>query len=438
MAETQSSWQSRLQQARPFLSGSFECVDPLLPTWLSILRNRGASECFHKHSTFYEHLVSVYRILKLWNVPDVVARFGLFHSCYSNSFVNLAIFEPDVGRQTVGDIIGDLAEELVHLFCIVPRWKLIYEMMLFQFKDDELLAALHGDNLDVDSRSQHDVDAHFLERLKSGIIDEEERSLFAIRCKRKVAKIIPPEGLVVKHIRTGEDVRVPRRVLAIFLLVNIADVIEQRYSYQDALYEDENGILTWAGNNWATIWPGESKPGLWMNAISSLGLLYNLIAREEKEMEVKGDRDADKSFSQIELVIPPIFNNCTEIISPADQLLARDLYWEVICKNVKPSDLQSSEPVVAESQLKKACKLNPWVAEPHVILAQIYLGLEKFELAEREAQEGLRLLIEWGTPWHKSTSWEGWISWCRVLLQKAQERSWKKDKWAIINLGLVK
>eukprot|EP00249_Psilotum_nudum_P009786 c22152_g2_i1 orf=53-769(+) len=229
MPQVNGTWESRLNQAKPFLRGSFDSVDPSLPIWLSILREKGASECYHKHSTFYEHLLSVYRILKLWNVPDVVARVGLFHSCYSNSFVNLTIFEPDVSRETVRDIIGDVAEQLVHLFCIVPRQELIYDMMLLKFNDDELLAAFHGDKL--------------------GVVNEVDSSSYATQCKSKLAAVIPPEGFIVKHIRTGEDVQVPRRVLAIFLLLTMADLIEQLYSYQDALFEHENGNLTWAGNN---------------------------------------------------------------------------------------------------------------------------------------------------------------------------------------------
>jgi hypothetical protein len=42
-------------------------------------------------------------------------------SAYSNSFVNLAIFKPDVERSRVAAIIGDEAEQLTHLFCVVGR-----------------------------------------------------------------------------------------------------------------------------------------------------------------------------------------------------------------------------------------------------------------------------------------------------------------------------
>jgi hypothetical protein len=42
-----------------------------------------------------------------------VARCGLYHSAYSNSYVNLAIFKPDTGRETVRSAVGTEAEELV-------------------------------------------------------------------------------------------------------------------------------------------------------------------------------------------------------------------------------------------------------------------------------------------------------------------------------------
>jgi hypothetical protein len=92
---------TRLGNARLFLREDYEAVDPNLPALLRVLRDRGAGECSHKHGTFYEHLLHVYRMLKLWDAPNPVALCGLFHSAYSNSYVNLAIFEPNVERSKV-------------------------------------------------------------------------------------------------------------------------------------------------------------------------------------------------------------------------------------------------------------------------------------------------------------------------------------------------
>jgi hypothetical protein len=92
---------TRLGNAKLFLREDYEAVDPNLPALLRVLRDRGAGECSHKHGTFYEHLLHVYRMLKLWDAPNPVALCGLFHSAYSNSYVNLAIFEPNVERRKV-------------------------------------------------------------------------------------------------------------------------------------------------------------------------------------------------------------------------------------------------------------------------------------------------------------------------------------------------
>lgn len=375
-----------LERARPFLRGAYEAVDLALPGLVEVLRETGAAECWHKHGTFLEHLQDVYRILKLWRAPDPVARCGLFHSAYSNSYVNLAIFQPDTDRQRVRDLVGPQAERLIHLFCIVPRHQLIHDMLLFRFTDQELLEGL-----------------------------QQTDSL----CTGKLRAILPPQGLTVKHIRTGDDVHVPRAVIADFLLLTMADFIDQLTGWQDALFANEGGTLSWAGNNWTALWPGDGKPGLWMSAISRMGVLLNLILREE---------NADA------MQLPQVFNNCTAILDPADQIKARDSYWDAV--HLKGSGLDTLE--LAKPLLQQACQLNPWIGEPHVLLAQVYLSQGKFDLAEDEAIKGMCLLLEWGTNWDKRISWEGWVAWVRVLHSKAQEKAWPQNAWDILNLGLVK
>jgi len=86
----------------------------------------------------------------------------------------------------------------------------------------------------------------------------------------------------------------------------------------------------------------------------------------------------------------------------------------------------------------RSIEKNPFVGEPHVLLGQVYLNKGMFEEAEREAERGLTLMLEWGSPWDKRMSWEGWIAWVRVLLTKAKEKSWPQTTWGILNLGLVR
>nr|DAD35923.1 TPA_asm: hypothetical protein HUJ06_006563 [Nelumbo nucifera] len=396
---SQQHLQTLLGSARPFLRGELESVDPKLPALVAVLRSVGAGECWHKHGSFLEHLVDMYKILKLWNAPDCVALCGLFHSAYSNSYVNLAIFDPSTGRDTVCDLVGEAAERLIHLFCIVPRQPLIHDDLLFHYTDQDLVEHLkHSENSLRNAKEK-------------GVFNRDE-------CwRKKLQSLVPAEGIVVKHIKTGEDVLVSRRVVATFLLMTIADFSDQLFGFQDTLFDNSDGRLEFSGNNYALgLWPGDGKPGLWMNSLSRMGALYSLIVREE----------------EIELVIPPVFENCTKVLDAEEQIVARDLYWEAVCEGSKVG-LERVEEL-----LLRCVEKNPFIGEPHLVLGQVYLAKGRFHEAETEAEKGLRLMLEWGSPWDKRMSWEGWIAWARVLLMKAKESSWPQTSWGILNLGLVR
>ncbi|KAL4586352.1 hypothetical protein LXL04_010988 [Taraxacum kok-saghyz] len=410
--------QHLIESSRTFLRDDLESVDKNLPALLTILRSAGAGECWHRLGTFLDHLYHVYRILKLWNAQDSVCYFGLFHSVYSNSYHDLTIFDPVTDRETVRSHVGDVAENLIHLFCVVPRHPLIHDDLVFRYTDSELREHLQASE----------------QSLRSGNWNREEE------WRKKLQAIVPATGIKVKHIRTGEPVVVPRRVVAVFLLMTIADFGDQYYGFQDALYDNTDGRLEFTGNtNFDTLWPGNGKPGLWMNLISKMAAIYTLLVREEEiYMKERGIRDGhvngtvtDDRYEDIELVIPPILDRCTKILDPNEQIIARDLYWEVV-------NYEGPKKEKGEEVLLKCIEKNPFVGEPHVLLSQFYLSRGRFEEGEREAKKGLILLLEWGCPWDKRISWEGWVSWSRVMLNKATERTWPRTSWGIISIGLVK
>jgi hypothetical protein len=70
-----------------------------------------------QHGTFKQHLLGVWKILTVWDQPQALARCGLFHSAYSNSYVNLAIFKAGVDRELVKEDCGAEAEDLIYKFC---------------------------------------------------------------------------------------------------------------------------------------------------------------------------------------------------------------------------------------------------------------------------------------------------------------------------------
>ncbi|KAL9992705.1 putative tetratricopeptide-like helical domain superfamily [Helianthus debilis subsp. tardiflorus] len=388
--------QTLLSSARPFLRGELETVDDKLPALIAVLKS-----------------------------VDAVCLCGLFHSAYSNSYVNLAIFDPSTGRDVVRRHVGDAAERLIHLFCVVPRQQLIHDNLLYRYSESELV--------------QHVIDSE--NSLKKALINAEKGVFMAEdeEWRRKIQSVLPAEGVVMKHIKTGEDVHLSRRVVATFLLMTIADFSDQLFSFQDVLFDNSDGMLKFAGNDWPTaLWPGDGKPGLWMNSISRMGAIYTLIVREEQLYSIEQSQSQSTNSNgnnrdeEIELVIPPVLENCTKILSAKDQIEARDLYWEGVCE-VSKRGLDGCAEVLERSIVK-----NPFVGEPHVVLSQIYMSQGRFDEAEKEAEEGLRLLIEWGSPWDKRMSWEGWIAWCRVLVMKAKEKSWPQTSWGILNLGLVR
>ncbi|GMI88403.1 hypothetical protein like AT3G19990 [Hibiscus trionum] len=416
MPSSQSQYlESLLDTVRPFLRGELESVDKNLPSLIAVLRSAGAGECSHKHGSFLEHLVDIYRILKIWKAPNSVCLCGLFHSAYSNAYVNLAIFDASTGRDVVRGHVGDVAERLIYLFCVVPRQTMIHDNLLFKYSDSELVEHLELSDISLKNAREN------------GIFDRNEP------WRKKLRALLPENGIVVKNIKSGEDVLVTRKVMGVFLLMSMADYSDQFFGYQDLLFDNFDGKFKFLGDNYATLWPGDGKPGLWMNSISKMGAVYAQILRDEaiikeEKKRVHGAKVEEDIDEDLELVVPPVFENCTKVLDPREQVEARDLYWEAVC--------DGSER--AEELLVRCCEKNPFVGEPHVVLAQVYLNKGRFEEAEKEAETGVVLMLEWGSPWDKRMSWEGWVAWARVLLLKAKDKSWPRSAWGVLSLGLVR
>lgn len=70
---------------------------------------------------------------------------------------------------------------------------------------------------------------------------------------------------------------------------------------------------------------------------------------------------------------------------------------------------------------------------------QIHIQAERWDDASSEAAEGLRVLLDWGTPWDKRMSFHAWVAWARVLLSSAASKAWPagENPLGMINLGMV-
>ncbi|KAK1408595.1 hypothetical protein QVD17_40515 [Tagetes erecta] len=95
---------------------------------------------------------------------------------------------------------------------------------------------------------------------------------------------------------------------------------------------------------------------------------------------------------EVELVIPPVFEGCTEVLHPSEQIKAR------ICIGRLFIMMKSLKSFIT---LVKCIEMNPFVGEPHVLLSQFYMSTGRFEESEREGELDLGLLLEWGCCWDK-------------------------------------
>ena len=105
---------------------------------IQFLKKIGCDEVGHKNQTLLDHLVGVYNILKSWDAPEYVQDAGLFHSVYGTTY-----FKPQMitSREMVKELIGDQAEILVYLYCIIsaPRLHGILKIEDEHVKKDLLL-----------------------------------------------------------------------------------------------------------------------------------------------------------------------------------------------------------------------------------------------------------------------------------------------------------
>lgn len=68
----------------------------------------------HSDSTYLNHCLNIYGILKELGVEEDVCMAGLYHSVYGTEYFNIGQI---IDREIIKDLIGERAESLVHIFC---------------------------------------------------------------------------------------------------------------------------------------------------------------------------------------------------------------------------------------------------------------------------------------------------------------------------------
>lgn len=103
--------------------------------------------------SLYHHLVRVQEILASWDCSLEVQLAGLYHSLYTTEYFSKHILNPEE-RDVLQNKIGNLAENIVHLFSKIQRESLSYstEKNIFTFKNygaDETITCSYDEGIAI-------------------------------------------------------------------------------------------------------------------------------------------------------------------------------------------------------------------------------------------------------------------------------------------------
>ncbi len=95
-------------------------MDGPLENHLRFLRKASTEQMPHSGRGLFDHLLGTRRLLAEWGARPVLCDAGLFHSVYSTEYYEQKAI-PLTMRDEVAQLIGDEAESLVWLFCMMRR-----------------------------------------------------------------------------------------------------------------------------------------------------------------------------------------------------------------------------------------------------------------------------------------------------------------------------
>jgi len=130
-------------------------------------------------------------------------------------------------------------------------------------------------------------------------------------------------------------------------------------------------------------------------------------------------------------VVPRIFEHCTAELSYEAETEARDLYWQVI------SDTTTMRAGLKIELLRSAARKNPFIAEPHVYLAQLEFQQGHYSACAGSARTALATFYNMGTHWDKRLPYRQWIGHARMLLVRCVRRMEGKTSMPMTTDGVV-
>lgn len=133
---------------------------------INYLINKKSNLLQHSKSSFLNHLINTYNILRSWNCNEDICFAGLFHSIYGN---NIFLHKVVESRDEIKNLIGEKAEKFVYDF---NNNRLAYdELKLISFANElEQQDYIHiFDNI-YDLQTQKEIAFYFRDKIKWGYV----------------------------------------------------------------------------------------------------------------------------------------------------------------------------------------------------------------------------------------------------------------------------
>ena len=130
-------------------------LDEQLENRLRFLRNASAEQMPHTEVGLFDHLLGTRRLLVEWEARPALCDAGLFHSIYSTEHYELMAM-PLSRRDEVRQLIGDEAELLVWLFCMMRR-ETLFDQNLRKDRDFSVQHRLTGEWIPLTEVQFHDL-----------------------------------------------------------------------------------------------------------------------------------------------------------------------------------------------------------------------------------------------------------------------------------------
>merc|ERR1712032_47492 len=215
-------------------------------------------------------------------------------------------------------------------------------------------------------------------------VEASEEEILPHHCR--LGKPIDPAGYdIPSRLNPSETVHLSPQELAKYFVTFVADLAEQMMEVNTYIHIYHEVMPD-------RLFPGRGRPAIIFHFYSRL--LFS--ARPYLD------------------VVPPVFNNCTEVLNIEDEVQALEFYWQGICEE------QTMPKADLEELFVKASKCNPYIAEPRVMLSQLLFMRGAYAEAAHHAICALEIFYQWGTCWDKRAMFGQWVGFARMALLRAK------------------